>query len=717
MIFNKLTHSAVLCYLLSLITFKNSNAQEIWSPAYAHNQYQLNTTALQQLLTKDNFQLSLPSPDGTFEVFKFKYTPVFAPELQQKFPEIKTYTGIQHSNQYITAKMTIFGDVIDVYVFNNSKTFIIQQKDHIYTSFYKQEATKSSSFECLLDEKPSSLESQDVIPLPMGILSGEEKKKYRLALACTYEYAVAVTGTTTPTKPQVLAAMTTTINRVNGIYERELGATLEFIPNNDALIWTTNSSAVFDNNNPYSLILQNSNFINSTIGSNNFDIGHIFSTGGGGLATLACICSNNKAEGVTGTSNPQGDPYDVDYVSHEMGHQLGADHSFNKCINEVARSAFEPGSGSTIMGYAGICGIENIQGYSDDYFHAFSKYQINTWLTDPINTTCGVNLGSGITVPVFDLGAEEYYIPANTPFELEAPVVGADKYNWLQWDLGNFRGGQQNSASFTNGPTFRSYHPTTSRERIFPRLDSILINHLSYNGERLPNVSRTLHFIVDAIAMDNNWGSSRTSEDTLLVHTVSGGNPFRIIHPNNPVILLKNNTFDITWDVGRTRNAPISCDEVNIFLSRDGGYTFTDTIALNVSNNGLYKYLVPDSLPKLNTYRMKIKCSDNIFFDISKNNFAIDTFLSIKEYMMDTKSAFGIYPNPSFDILNIENKKEGQFIYSVFNISGRKLLEIQSENAVNQIDISTLQAGNYFLYIINPQTQEQYRYIFTKSEH
>src|SRR5690606_22782836 len=179
-----------------------------------------------------------------------------------------------------------------------------------------------------------------------------------------------------PTKLNVLSAMVTTINRVNGIYEKELSVSLELIGDNDTLIYLNGSTDPFDaNNNGGALLGQNQTNTNTVIGAANYDIGHIFSTDGGGIAFLGCVCANNqKARGVTGSPSPVGDPFDVDYVAHEMGHQFGANHSFNACSGtESQQNAFEPGSGSTIMAYAGICGpVNNLQANSHDYFHITS---------------------------------------------------------------------------------------------------------------------------------------------------------------------------------------------------------------------------------------------------------------------------------------------------------------------------------------------------------
>src|SRR5690554_3388616 len=274
-----------------------------------------------------------------------------------------------------------------------------------YLVYFKRHTFSSNSFECLVEnegtEAPQGLHFS---PLNnQKVMLNGSLRKFRLAMACTTEYAGfhinaagMNAGTLAQKKATVLAAMNVTMTRINGIYERDLSLTMELVPNNEDIIFIDSDS--FDNFNNNLLINQSQTVIDAIILSANYDIGHTVSTGAGGVAQLYSPCSSNKARGVTGISAPVGDSFDVDYVSHEMGHQFGANHTFNNSCNwNVNNStAVEPGSGSTIMAYAGIC-APNIQNNSDAYFHAISQNEIRTFLLNWGN--CSTNSSNSNTKP------------------------------------------------------------------------------------------------------------------------------------------------------------------------------------------------------------------------------------------------------------------------------------------------------------------------------
>ncbi|MFM6943844.1 MAG: M12 family metallo-peptidase, partial [Bacteroidota bacterium] len=344
--------------------------------------------------------LELPYPDGSFHSYKVWESSIMESGLAAKFPQIKTYSGFDMANPGATLKLDINPINFHAMVFDGSRTFMINPRNRnnatIYASFFKKDLirTYQQQMHCEIGQTASGLvPNGSPITIGSGLpalnttaqrTNGTVHKKYRLALACTYEYACAVTGSTTPTQAPVLAAMVTSVNRVNGVYENEFGVTLTLVNNTNLLIYLT-STDPYTNNNGSTMLGQNQTTVTTTIGSANYDIGHVFSTGGGGIASLGCVCGSVKAQGVTGSPNPVGDAYDIDYVAHEMGHQFGCNHTFNSnngsCSgNRNNATAYEPLSGTTIMAYAGICSPDDIQQHSDPYFHAASLVEASKFI-------------------------------------------------------------------------------------------------------------------------------------------------------------------------------------------------------------------------------------------------------------------------------------------------------------------------------------------------
>ncbi len=667
--------------------------------------------------------LELPLPNGTYRVFKVWRTPILPEGLQQKYMQIQTYTAVAMDDSRISAKLDFTVRGFHAMIFDGPQTYFIDPastaRDAHYLVYAKQDYERK-------DLPYMTCEVGGEVPGPSGRMQidgslpdialkayGGTKKTYRLALSCTGEYAQAVDGAN-PTKAGVLSAMVTTMNRVNGIYERELSVTMELIENNDTLIYLSPSSDPFTaNNNGGQLLGQNQNNTNTVINAANYDIGHIFSTGGGGIAFLGCICGNNiKARGVTGSPNPVGDPFDVDYVAHEMGHQFGANHTFNSCSGtESQDNAYEPGGGTTIMAYAGICGqINNVQMNSSDYFHISSLDEISEFITEGWGNAGGSSCGvseAGISAPDMPNESNTYQIPAMTPFMLTAPEASSDEpgvitYSWEQWNLGNFQQPETDAASFVSGPSFRSYAPVLSTVRVFPVMDSIIANNTSFKGERLSDVNRQLRFRAVARKTEGGWGAFNFTNTATTVTVTNTGTPFAVIYPNVPQDTLARNASEtITWMVAETDVAPINCTHVDILLSTDGGYTFPITLATAVPNIGSALVAIPDI--SSTTARVMVKGSENVFFDISNNDLVIgQKSNSLADLVLDQQME--VYPNPAIDFISVRYEGEGVADLALFTILGQKVWQGHADGQFLRIPVDAYARGVYYLQIIHPLT-------------
>ncbi|MEI2747185.1 MAG: reprolysin-like metallopeptidase [Ferruginibacter sp.] len=452
-------------------------------------------------------------------------------------------------------------------------------------------------------------------------------RSYRLAVACTGEYAQAVGGTTAPL---LHSAIVTSVNRVNGVYEQEVSVRLVLIANNNLIEFLTPAGDQFTgNDNATILINESQTVINNNIGSANYDIGHTFSTGGGGLAQLGCVCTANKARGITGLPNPVGDAYDIDFVAHEIGHQFGGQHTFNantgNCLgNGSATANAEPGSGSTIMAYAGICTNTNdLQPNSDPHFHAISFDQIGTFTRSGSGSTCGTTINTGNTAPVVNAGSD-YTIPVSTPFMLTGTATDANNdvitYSWEQIDVGGTFS-NWNAPSGATAPLFRSFRPSTSNTRIFPRMSDI-VNNVTTIGEVLPATARTVKFRLTA--RDNRSGGGGICYDEANVIT-SGATAFNVTSQATATTWVANgtNTATITWTVAGTTAAPFNVANVDILFSTDGGYTYPYTLLSNTPNDGSQVITIPAATTTKG--RVMVKSIGNIFFDINLGDITISS--------------------------------------------------------------------------------------------
>jgi hypothetical protein len=446
-------------------------------------------------------------------------------------------------------------------------------------------------------------------------------------MAATGEYTRFHGGTVA----KALSAITTTVARVNQIYERDLAVKLELVANNDQIIFTdANTDPYSNNNNSEQLIDDNQFVIDERITADNYDVGHVMTqNNGGGLAYFAAVCTDSvKASAMTGDITPQNDPFDIDFVAHELGHQFAGTHSFNATTgscgggNRNALTAWEIGSGVTIMGYAGICAENNIQEHSIAMFHIGNIRAMGQFINDPKQgALCGTPSNLSNQQPSANAGSN-YTIPAKTPFQLIGTGTDPNNsdiltYSWEQMDIGS-------STNISNGdrgnnPLFRAFLPSHINSRTFPQLNDIL-NNTQTKGEILPTTSRSLTF---ALTVRDQKGGVADDETTLTV--IKTSTPFKITSHTATTTLVAGSTVDILWDVADTNTSPINCTAVDISISIDGGNTFETVLAQNSRNDGSETVIIPSTLVSNNSTRFKVACSNNIFFDISDSNLTLSS--------------------------------------------------------------------------------------------
>lgn len=622
--------------------------------------------------------IGIPMPDGKVEQFTVYESSVLSTEQQLLHPEIKTYKGqgTLHSGYRITFTLTPIGFSAIITGVNGDVVMIEKIKgtpDTIYRSYFSKDAvlpeSAHSGDRCRTIS--DGIKQRTSIPgiTAAKFTNGSQKKVFRIAIAATGEFTTREGGQT-----NAFSKIVQYVAEMNAIYETEMGIRLNLVSGNN-LVYTDPDTDPYTNNNQGNMLNENRTNLNNELGNNGYDIGHVFGTAegsGGGVAFFQSVCSpTHKGGGVSGIG-PETDyahVFSTQLVAHEIGHQFGMSHSYNSnipvCTTRAHITSVEPGSGATIMSYGFTCSNNNpsegVTG-NDDYhnnqsggfyvgpflnFHIKSIEQSLNYLAD---VNCNTVLPTGNALPVIGAMPASYRIPKSTPFYLKGTATDADNdilsYSWEGTNISDLQDDMitdpddPNSTipvppstldgtvldNTTHPPFFRSYPPiNTGSEpglRYYPLLSAILDGSNKAKGDKLPSIA---YITTHTLSVRDGNGGLATENVTV---NVENSGPFLIT--NDPSGTHNGgSSMVVTWSVNSTDNAPINCKLVDIWLSTDGGYTFTSQLAAAVPNNGSASVVLPNIAT--NKARIKVMPSTstasgnvpNIFFDISNNDFTI----------------------------------------------------------------------------------------------
>lgn len=609
--------------------------------------FQLDESSLANTLSKindksslNNIEVSIPNAKGVLERYIVHENSNFAPALQAKYPTIRSYKGVGITDRTSTVffsfsqrgmqTMVVRADKETEFIesFSKSKAIykIITLKNRSTNNLPTACSTEELALNTLLQNKVSKIKANDKV-----------FRTFRLALSCNGEYSSYYGGTLAG----ALAGMNASMTTINGILGKDLAVKFEIIANNDLLVFLdpitdpySDSETGADNANGATWNLELQNTLTSYIGNSGYDVGHLLSgSGGGGNAgCIGCICTNptpsvprgkGSAWSAPYRNTPEGPDFDIDVVAHEIGHQLGGNHTFSYKV-EGRGANIEPGSGSTIMGYAGVATPTtlNIQAHSDDYFSVNSVQQIQSNLS---SKTCSVNTPIGNSPPIINAGLD-YTIPKGTAFILKG--LGSDPngdtitYTWEESDNA-VTSIDANSICYPtkpDGPLFRSLKPSASATRYMPAFKDVLANTLTTKWESVSNIERTLSFFLTG--RDNAaTGTSQTNSDDMNV-TVSGTvGPFAVTSQNvDDIGWTPGASQTITWSVNGAETLT-GATNVNIKLSTDGGLSFPILLATNIPNDGSENIIAPNIAAT--NCRLLIEPTNNIFYAINSKVFAV----------------------------------------------------------------------------------------------
>jgi hypothetical protein len=610
---------------------------------------EISNTPLRGATFNSNIIVQVPGIDGKLETFKLYEAPVFAPELAAQFPDIKSYVGYSQENYGGELRMSVSPKGIQTMIsYRDNPTVFMHPAGNGVTNYvvYTRDARLSSlnEFNCTTIDEVHDRINNDLDGTPEDA-DDQTLRTFRIAISVTGEYTQYHGGTVAG----AMAAINASMVRVNAIFETDMAVTFEVIANNSSLVFTNANTDPYSPANvgtggAWNTELQN--YLTGAIGNAAYDIGHLFgATGGGGNAgCIGCVCVDDNASNPNDTEKgsaytspadgiPEGDTFDVDYVAHEIGHQMGANHTWAFSTEGTGVNA-EPGSGSTVMAYAGITGANNVQQNSDPYFHYHSIRQVLNNLA--FRTCWQANSSPAITnnPPSADAGAD-YVIPQGTAYVLRGSATDPDGGDALTYCWEQTNSGQVTNTSFgptvTTGSMNRSLPPTSSPNRYIPKLSRVASGNLTQTNptinsawETVATVNRTMNWALtvrDREPTATGLGG-QTSYDTMDIQVTTAAGPFTVTSQGSNVTWEVGTNQTVTWNVANTTDAPVSTANVNILLSTDGGATFPTVLASNVPNDGSQQITVPVVSPTSQA-RVIVEGAGNIFFAMNSSNFTI----------------------------------------------------------------------------------------------
>lgn len=733
-----------------------------WSGTYSINfeslrGYLSNAPDHQKMKEVPGIALEIPLSDHQTETFIIYESPVMAPEIALRMPEIKTYSGMSLTSGH-KIKLTLSPQGFNALLLDTKGNAIVFEKagmapeQNLYRSYRSEDLTKQpDSRSC--GDVPLISRTLDGIgtkgqPEQAGNMTaakfsnGSTIKRYKLAIGATGEFTNTFGAGNTAV---AYAAVVAYINEVNAVFEQELGVTFQLVTDPSYVFANAATDPYSDGSNVNTMLAENQSLMDGVLGTANYDIGHAFSgttsSSGGGVAYTGVLCwPGYKAGGASdiGDETSYHRVFSIQLIAHELGHMFNMNHSYNSnipvCTTRELSTSVEPGSGATVMSYGFTCG-------SDDYYTAYdgSGKKVGPFLNFHVKSieqalsymaqygTCFTPVAGSNAVPVIATMQTSYTIPKSTPFSLSGTATDADNdplsYSWEGTDISD----EPVSANLTNAvltdpahpPFFRSYAPVANGTRTYPLLSAVLNGTNTDRGDKLPSVAYTTHHTLTV--RDGKGGVA--TEDVVI--NVDGSGPFLITSDPSGTYPGGSN-MTVSWSVNGTNLAPVSCTLVDLLLSLDGGTTFPVTLAAAVPNTGSYNV----SLPNTATTQARVKvmpavstASGNvpgIFFDISNQNFTIGTPLPFSlrsfEALLTAPNTVSLLWETAQDDnsvgFEIEMSTDGSHFAKLGYVVGKDQAHMREQY---KYLVKNLAAGKYFFRIKQVNKDGAYAYSMVRN--
>ncbi|MFD2574536.1 reprolysin-like metallopeptidase [Spirosoma soli] len=613
--------------------------------------YRLKTAELRRYLTKASreFQpnsnplpVAIPLPDGTTETFALFESPILSPNVAAQHPEIKTYAGKGTTHQAYTIRLSFTASGFDAIILGVGNDAVYYTKastdptDQLYITYFGRDARRSdivkpfgTTGKCGTLSPAIDTHKNGARQGAIANNTGTVLRTFRLALAATKEFTQKQGNGNVNT---AFNAMVGYVNRMNAVFRTELSVAFVLV-SGTSTIFTAENSGGYNNSDLDAMITRNQLVLDSAIGNDNYDIGHVLGSSGGsgeGLAITPSACiSESKAMGASSFGDGSFAPiFDDQTLSHEVGHQFGMSHTFNSsipvCTTREAKTSVEPGSGTTIMSYGYTCdGAAGNDNYETPAyqpilnFHTVSYAQAVQYVS---TLSCFTSTPLNNVVPTITRFPANVTIPRSTPFVLTGEATDPDaanvlSYSWEGTDIGKIVPNGSTLANTAQPPFFRSYAPSNNGTRIFPRLSAILDGTNYAKGDKLPSVG-----VETTLRLTVRDGAGGLTYRTVTVTIDENSGPF-LETTNLSGSYPGNSSQTITWSVANTTAPPVNCATVDILLSTDGGQTFPVTLVANTPNDGSEPVILPNVLTS--NARILVAARNNVFFDISNANFSI----------------------------------------------------------------------------------------------